>query len=604
MQNLLDILESNVGLTPEKIALRSMRAGQWVEWSWKGVDNDVKALSQYLIDIGHKSGNSVALMSCNLPEWTISDFAVLALNGVVVPIYTTSTKEQTEYILRDSDARILIVGQHEQAKVALELKADGVVDHVIGLDSVNLSSHLSTSELSEIALYDSVVEKYANSYIDMAEMYRRRGATCRDSLATLIYTSGTTGEPKGVMLSHGNFLSQFKNHDLHLGAKIKLDSLALLPLSHVFERAWTFYVLYRGGRNTYLDNPNSLQKALSWFSPTVMCAVPRVYEKMYTTICNKVMVAPKHKRLLFKWALDVGSSWAKSKQSTGVESKWLSFKHKLASFLVLSKIKKKLFPMAEMLPCSGAKLSDEVNLFFQSIGLPIAYGYGMTETTATISCYTSSEMELGTVGSILSGVEVKLSNDGNNEILVKGDTVMKGYFNKPEATDEVFTDDGWFKTGDAGALVDGKVVLTERIKELMKTSNGKYIAPQQVEGALIQEPLFEQVAVVADCKKFVSALIVPAYDSLEQCARELGIRWKSRTDLLESAEIQALIRTKLNEVQKHLAHFEQVKAFKLLPREFCMSRGELTPTMKLRRKVIESTYAAQIQEMYGEKCFN
>lgn len=602
MQNILDILDTRVSESPSSKALRVWRNKTWVEWSWADVSQSVDNVAKALIGLGHERCESVTIMSCNLPEWTIADMAILSAGGVVVPIYPTSTPDQAEYIVRDSSSKIMFVGQSEQARVALELKSRGSVETVIGLDKLNLEKNLSAEELADITMYDDIALGNKCCEAITEEYHSRKGKVQDSDLATLIYTSGTTGEPKGVMLTHGNFIHQLKMHDGHLGTSIEMDSLAMLPLSHVFERAWTYYVLYRGGRNTYLENPNDLQRALRRFSPTVMCAVPRVYEKMYTTICTKAKAAPKHRQLLFKWALNVGAQMVKARSLDKRPTPLLKLKYKLAKALVLDKIKQKLLPRAQMLPCSGAKLSDEVNVFFQSLGLPIAYGYGMTETTATISCYTSGEMQMGTVGTVLEGLDVKLSDDGNNEILVRGKSVMKGYFNKPDETAEVFDGD-WFRTGDAGEIVDGKIILTERIKELMKTSNGKYIAPQQVEGALIQEPLFEQVAVVADCKKFVSALIVPAYEAIEQYGKELGLAWKSRSELLENAEIQRLIKSRLNEAQKHLAHFEQVKVFKLLPREFCMTRGELTPTLKLRRKVIESTFAVQIKEMYGDDFF-
>ncbi|CAH7356835.1 putative long-chain-fatty-acid--CoA ligase [Vibrio chagasii] len=599
MKSILDILDSK-SCSSDATALRIWRQKRWDEWSWGKLKEQSSLVASALIQEGHKVGQSVAIMSPNMPEWTIADFGILRAGGVVVPIYPTSTIEQAEYILNDSGAKVMFAGQSAQIRVGLELQSKGVIETLVALDVEEAHKNLSADELSCVVFFSEWLEDVWMSDSASEILAIRSESAKEDDLATLIYTSGTTGEPKGVMLSHKNIMAQMSNHDSHLAIDFELDSLSLLPLSHVFERAWTFYVLYRGGRNTYLEDPSTLQRTLGRFSPTVMCSVPRVYEKMHTAILAKVSKAKSSKRAMFAWAVNIGKQVATCRTEGKKVPLLLSIKFALADRLVLSKIKANIFPKAKLLPVSGAKLSDEVNMFFQAIGVPVAYGFGMTETTATVSCYRSENLRLGTVGDIIPSIDVKISDDGNNEILIKGDTVTQGYFNKPDANKESFTSDGWFRTGDAGKIEDGRLVLTERIKELMKTSNGKYIAPQYVEGELIQEPLFEQVAVVADCKKFVSALIVPAFEALEEHARELGLAWKDHAELIEHVEIKKLIQSKLNEVQKNLAGWEQVKVFTLIPREFCMKRGELTPTMKLRRKVIESKFAEQIRLMYGE----
>ena len=373
-------------------------------------------------------------------------------------------------------------------------------------------------------------------------------------------------------------------------------SLAFLPLSHVFERIWTFNTLFWGAENTYLKDPARIQKALTDTQPTVMCAVPRLYEKIHTTMMNKVENAPAARKKLFHWAVAIGKKRFAARQAGKAVSPLLRLQHALADKLVFSKLRAVFGGKVRFFPCSGAKLDDEVNLFFQSIGIHLKYGYGMTETVATVSCY-SKDFKLGSIGSVLPGIEVKLGDE--NEILIKSPTVMRGYFNKPEETAKTF-DGEWLKTGDAGAIDEnGYLYITDRLKDLMKTECGKYIAPQLIEGTLGRDRFIEQVAVFADARKYASALIVPAQEAIEEHAKTLNLKYESYVELLKHTKIVELLDERVKEMQKELAKFEQVKKFKLMASPFTNEKGELTPTLKLKRKVIQQRYSSLIESMYS-----
>ncbi|MGY5449791.1 AMP-dependent synthetase/ligase [Agarivorans sp. MS3-6] len=589
MQHIVTLLSQQAQQQAQQVALKIWRNQAWQCFTWTDFSQQWTLVAKGLVRLGHQPQQRVAIMSPNMPEWTIADLGILAARGCVVPIYPTNTLEQSQYILKDADCKILFVGQAEQVEIGLELLAAGHVETLICFeDSEHTKQQNVLSWKQILTLGESA---------DDAELSERQKQLQMDDLATLIYTSGTTGEPKGVMLDHRNFAAAFAMHDQRLAVNSDDVSLSFLPLSHVFERAWTYYILYRGATNIYLEDPATIQQALPRSQPTLMCSVPRLYEKIHSAILQKVSTAPAVKQTLFNWAMSVAQQRLNAKQQQQTLSIWLKLRYALANKLVLAKIRA-VFGPARLLPCSGARLADDINSFFQCLDVPINYGYGMTESTATVSCYSETQKAISTIGQPLEALQIKISDKG--EILVKGDTVMRGYFNKPQATAETIID-GWLHTGDAGNIdAQGNLVLTERIKELMKTSGGKYIAPQRVEGALIREPLFEQVAIIADARHFVSALIVPAFEALELHAKQLGIKWQHRNELLENAEIKQLIQARLKQVQTNLARFEQVKQFTLLPREFCMKQGELTPTLKLRRAVIESRFAEQISAMYAE----
>ncbi|MGL4276794.1 MAG: AMP-dependent synthetase/ligase, partial [Morganella morganii] len=514
--------------------------------------------------------------------------------AIVVPLYATSSDDQAAYILNDAQVRILFVDGQKQAEIALSLLSlCPSLQKIIIMNPENtaIPSHPAVCTLRQF------MNGHDGSY---AADLRQRIADCSlDDLFTLIYTSGTTGEPKGVMLDYRNMAAQLYLHDERLTLTEDDVSLCFLPLTHVFERAWSFYVMHTGALNVYLSDTNLVRKAMVSVKPTVMCAVPRFYEKVFSGIYEKVAQAPWYKRALFHWAVRTGKKTLDAQQR-GEKQSWLAARcDQFAQKKVLGKLRDVLGGNVRFLPAAGARLDDEIIRFFLAIGINIKYGYGMTETCATVSCWENSGYQLGSIGVPLPDVEVRIGEE--NEIQVRGPVVMRGYYNKPEETRQAFTADGWLRTGDAGALDEqGNLFITERLKDLMKTSNGKYIAPQMLEGTLGQDRFIEHIAVVADARKFVSALIVPCFDTLEEHARALNLKYHDRMELLKNSQIVALFESRLKELQKNIAAFHQVKRFTLLPQNFSMELGELTPTLKLRRKVIAQRYQREIESMYTD----
>ncbi|HPP51256.1 MAG TPA: long-chain fatty acid--CoA ligase, partial [Spirochaetota bacterium] len=377
-------------------------------------------------------------------------------------------------------------------------------------------------------------------------------------------------------------------------------SLAFLPLSHVFERIWTYYVFAKGMTNNYLEDPAKIVEFIGEVKPTIMCAVPRFYEKIYATVFNRLESAPPAKQKLFKWAVKVGAQYNNRKKDQLFISPMLRFKHKIADTLVLKKIRDVVGGRIKFFPCAGAPLSQEIEEFFYACGIFICYGYGLTETTATVTCHEQYHFKFGAVGKPLPNVEVKI-DPANGEILVRGGNVMKGYYKKPEATAEVLSSDGWFRTGDAGFFEEnGELRITERIKDLMKTSGGKYIAPQMIESTIGADHFIEQIAVIGDQRKYVTALVVPSFLALEEYAKAHNISYTSKEDLISKPEIIEFYRQRIDEAQKEFARFEKIKKFTLLPQEFTVESGEITPTLKLKRKVIAEKYKDIIDAMYRD----
>ncbi|MFZ7276671.1 AMP-dependent synthetase/ligase [Avibacterium endocarditidis] len=573
-------------------ALRYFENQQWHDISWADFQQQVNALSLALLAHHIDVQDKIGIFAHNMPRWTIADISTLQIRAITVPIYATNTAQQAAFIINDADIKILFVGDQEQYDQALQIVADcPQLQHIVAMkDSIQLHDHpLACRWAGFIA---------TGSHTNPAELQQRLDEKQLNDLFTLIYTSGTTGEPKGVMLDYANLAHQLKAHDQALKPITEQDvSLSFLPFSHIFERAWVAYVLHRGAVNCYIENTDQVRAALSEIRPTLMCAVPRFYEKIYTAIHDKVQQAPKVRRALFNWAMNVGHRYFDRKSQKHPIPFWLKQQFFLADKLVLSKLRNLLGGRIRMMPCGGAKLEPSIGLFFHSIGINIKLGYGMTETTATVSCWEDDHFEPNSIGKLMPGAEVKIGE--NDEILVRGEMVMRGYYKKPEETAAAFTADGFLKTGDAGQLDEqGHLYITDRIKELMKTSNGKYIAPQHIEGKIGKDKFIEQIAVIADAKKYVSALIVPCFASLEEYAKKLNIKYQDRMELIKHSEIIQLFEKRLNELQKELASFEQVKKFTLLPQAFTTAMNEITPTLKLRRKVILERYKAQIEKMY------
>ncbi|QLE83707.1 MULTISPECIES: AMP-dependent synthetase/ligase [Shewanella] len=563
----------------------------WYQVSWTQFDSISTKVALALLHFGVKSQDRVALLANNMPQWTCADIGALKARTVVVPIYPTSTPEQAKYIVNDAEAKVIFVGEQQHYDMACELTKDcpSLAQIVVFDRQVTLQDNENHCHFDELIAREFAADLHF-------ELQTRLDAANLDDLLTLIYTSGTTGDPKGVMLDYRNIASVVRQHDNFLPFTPGDVSLAFLPLSHVFERGWSFYVLCRGGHNVYLQNPMEAKEAIVKVRPHTLCVVPRFLEKVYSAVQEKVSKAPAARQKLFAWALNVGHRQSEVQQGRQQGSAWLNLQWKLADKLVFSKLKQVLGGRLKFMPCGGAALDPSVSAFFQSIDVPVLCGFGMTETCATVTCNTLENRVPGSNGKTLPEVEVKIGKD--DEILVRGDTVMRGYFNRPEETAATF-ENGWLKTGDAGRLDEqGNLFITDRIKELMKTSNGKYIAPQRVEGTVGCCPFIEQVAIVADAKNYVTALIVPAYESLEAWAEEKGLKYESPLELLRHSHVIEHFEQRLKTLQSELAGFEKIKKFTLLPEAFSMEAGLITPTMKLRRKMIYHKYASEISAMY------
>ncbi|WP_373818497.1 long-chain fatty acid--CoA ligase [Glaesserella sp.] len=571
----------------QRTALRFKEGNVWVEMSWAQFQANIDKLSYALLANGIGVQDKIGIFAHNIPRWTIADIGAMQIRAVAVPIYATNTAKQVEYIINDADIKILFVGDQEQYDQSIEI--------------ANNCSQLQkiVAMKPTINLYNYDIACHWDTFIDVEpqqnEFTERLENKQLSDLFTLIYTSGTTGEPKGVMLDYANLAHQLQAHDMALPNVDEHDtSLSFLPFSHIFERAWVAYVFHRGATNCYLEDTNHVRETLAHIKPTLMCAVPRLYEKMYTAVWDKVHKAPLHRRALFHWAIRIGEKYWRSAKPSAL----LRLQHALADKLVLAKLRALLGGRIRMMPCGGAKLEPTIGVFFHSIGINIKLGYGMTETTATVSCWDEKGFDPNSIGTLMPNAEVKIGE--NNEILVRGGMVMRGYYKKPEETAASFTDDGFLKTGDAGEMDgQGNLFITDRIKELMKTSNGKYIAPQYIEGKIGKDKFIEQIAVIADAKKYVSALIVPCFESLEEYAKQLNIKYQDRLELIKHSDIIKMFEQRINELQSELASFEQIKKFTLLPQAFSTKMEEITPTLKLRRKVILQRYREQIDAMYS-----
>ncbi|MBO2567286.1 AMP-dependent synthetase/ligase [Shewanella algae] len=586
------LLRQQLKARAEHIALEGFEmAAPWDKVSWNEFNRISAAIAGTLIANGFEVQDRAVILSHNCPQWTCVDVGVIRARGVVVPVYPTSTLEQAAYIINDAGAKLLFVDNKAQYELACELESlCPTLNCVVVFDKqVTLKQphhqHLDT-------LLEQTVPEDART-----ELASREQSATLDDLLTLIYTSGTTGDPKGVMLDQRNFASAMRQHQQKIPFSSDQVSLVFLPLSHVYERGWSFYVLSRGGRNVYLADTQRVKEAIAAVRPHTLCVVPRFLEKVYSAVQDKVARAGNGRRQLFAWALSVGERQFEVMQGRAKPSAWLSLQWHLADKLVYGKLRAALGGRLQLMPCGGAALDAKVSAFFAAINLPVLCGYGMTETTATVTCNTLDNRVTGSNGRCMPEVEVRLGAE--NEILVRGDTVMRGYFNRPEDTAEAF-EDGWLRTGDAGYLDEqGNLFITDRIKELMKTSNGKYIAPQRVEGKVGCCPFIEQVAVVADARNYVTALIVPAFEALEAWAKQKGLSYESPLELIRHSHVVEHFEERLKHLQQELAGFEQIKKFTLLPEAFSMEAGLITPTLKLRRKMIYHKYSREINAMYG-----
>lgn len=572
--------------------------GQWVPISWQELSRTAFSAACAMEILGLKEQERVAIFSPNDPKILATDFGCFANRGVTVSIYATSSEEQVEYILRDCGAGILFAGTASQYDIARKVmsKVDTLRQIVVFDDIKRAPEDTQTLTFSQfIELGEAATEKCRR------EVEARTARALPDDVATLLYTSGTTGEPKGAILPHSCFDAAIRIHHGRLTSVTDADtSMCFLPLCHIFEKAWTYYCLDTGVQVYINRDPRAIQETIREVKPTCMCSVPRFWEKAYTAIQEKMSRMSAVGRWFCARALKVGRRRNLHYKRLGLPvPRLLEARYRFYEKKVFSTVKRAMgITNGNLFPTAGAPLSNGIVEFFHSMGVNLVIGYGLSETTATVSCFPYVGYEIGTVGTVLPGIEVKIGNE--SEILVKGPTVMRGYFNKPEETAAVFTEDGWFRTGDAGHFDEhGALVLTERLKDLFKTSNGKYIAPQAIESRLGEDKYIDQVAVIGDRRKYVTAIIVPAIEAIKEYANRKKIQYRSLEELMKNSQIVDMIARRIDALQEGLASFEKVKKFTLLPREFSMENGELTNTLKIRRPVINRRYASEIEAMYA-----
>lgn len=583
----------------DKIAMRyrDYAINSWLPITWNQFSEIVCKLSCSFVEIGLVEFDNVGVFSQNMPECLYVDFALYANRAVSVPMYATSSESQIQYIINDAQIKLLFVGEQYQYDIA-----KAIYPHCTSLQRIVVFDHSVTLDVSDTNTI------YFDDFLNLDSVLKhqhivdeRTNNACENDLATILYTSGTTGNPKGVMLHHSCFIDAFRAYSARLGEVTENDiSLSFLPMAHVFEKAWSYFCIYRGVTNCINLHPADIQQSIKEIRPTLMCAVPRFWEKVYSGVQEKMRKTHGIKRILMVNALKVGKKYnVDCVRLKKRPSLFLTLQYKFYDRLVFSVLKKAIgLDRGHIFPTGGAAISDTVCEFIHSVGIPLITGYGLTESTATVSCTLLKKYTIGSVGELLDGVKIKFAD--NNEILLKGKIITKGYYKDDKETANAFTSDGWFKTGDAGYMKDNELYITERIKDLFKTSNGKYIAPQALESRLSVDRYIDQIAIIADQRKYVSALIVPVYSYLEEFATEQNIAYSHPSDLLRNQEIIAFIKMRIEMLQKDFASYEKVKIFTLLDSPFCMEKGELTNTLKLKRKVINEHYHSQIEEMYKE----
>ena len=592
IRTLCDLFYHSVDTHRKDDHLRYKKDGSWTSIGSDEFRRIVEELSMGLRALGLEKGDRVSILAENRPEWAFADLATLTAAAVDAPIYSTLTPPQVLYILNDSAAKFVVVSNALQAKKIAEVRTQAThLRHVIRMDAAPIEGTLS---------FDDVRAMGREALGKDPEAVRRRAAEVKaDDLATLIYTSGTTGDPKGVMLLHSNLVSNSIAGSKAFSAMGNDDvALSFLPLCHVFERMGGHYLmLLVGATIAYAESFDKLSENMLEVKPTLMLSVPRLYEKIYARILEKVAADPPARRKIFHWAMGVGRETFRHQVEGTEPGLFLRLKHALADTLVFSRIRERTGGRLRVFVSGGAPLAREIALFFGAVGLLILEGYGLTETSPVICVNTPQALRPGSVGKPVQGVEVKIAEDG--EILTRGPHVMKGYFGKPEATAEAIDKDGWFHTGDVGVLdPQGFLVITDRKKDILVTSGGKNIAPQPIENRIKASPFFAEIVMIGNQRNFPSALVVPNFEPLQKWAKEKGISFEDRDDLVAKPEVLEHYDRLVKDLTKDLAQFEKIKKIALLAKEFTLEAGELTPTLKVKRRVVELKYKDMIDRLY------
>lgn len=577
---------------------RDYETASWKSISWNEFAKTNRIVANALVSLGLQEEENVAIFSQNKPECLYVEYAAFANRAVAVPMYPTSSQLQAQYIINDAGIRFLFVGEQYQYDTAFPLLHN-------------------CQTLEKLIIFDKNVKKKSNDvtsiYFDEllamgSELPHNNVVTDRvkrataDDLANILYTSGTTGEPKGVMLHHSCYLEVCRIHDIRLTTMTDKDiSMNFLPMTHVFEKAWCHLCIHKGVVICVNLRPTDIQTSIKEIRPTLMCSVPRFWEKVYAGVQEKINDSKGITKMLMIDAIKVGKAHNIDYLRLGKTPPMaLHLKYKFYEKTIYQLLKKTIgLENGNFFPTAGAAVPDAIYEFVRSVGIGMITGYGLTESSATVSCSWGEQTEIGSVGKVMPDVEVKIGED--NEVLLRGKTITKGYYKKAEETAKAIDADGWFHTGDAGYFKNGELFLTERIKDLFKTSNGKYIAPQALETRLVVDRYIDQLVIIADQRKFVSALIIPSYNLVEEYAKEKQIAYTDMKDLLKKPEIHELFRQRIDTLQQQFTNYEQIKRFSLLPEPFSMERGEMTNTLKIKRPVIAENYKDIIDEMYKEE---
>lgn len=594
------MIASQAKVYGERTALRyrDYNKGIWKDVSWNQFARRVRAVSNGLLELGVAVQEKVAVFAQNMVENLYVDFGCYGIRAVGIPFYATSSEAQVKYMINDAQIRYVFVGEQYQYDVAFRvLRMCPSLERLILIDKSiqkDAQDHVSISFSEFIQMGED--DRHAE------EIERRTAELQKDDLANILYTSGTTGNSKGVMLTHRMYDAILVAQDPALPLSDKDVVLNFLPFTHVFERAWSYWCIAKGATMCVNLRPVDVQRSLKEVQPTCMCSVPRFWEKVYAGVQEKIRESNAMQRMMIGDALRVGREYnVKYKMRGLVAPMALRMKYKFYEKTVIALLKRELgLERGNFFPVAGAAIPREVEEFVHAAGINMVAGYGLTESTATVACdWYGYPKTVGSVGRPLRGVEVSFGSD--NEVLLRGETITRGYYRKQEITDQAIDADGWFHTGDAGYMKDGELYLTDRIKDLFKTSNGKYIAPQMIESKLVVDRYIDQIVIIADMRKFVSALIIPDYRALEQLAAERHIAYASRAELCANQQVVGILMERIDTLQQEFAHYERIKRITLLPEPFSMERGELTNTLKIKRPVINVNYKEQIEAMYNEE---
>ena len=579
----------------EMLIYQDFGGKEWKSLSWNQVSQTVKQVSNALLNIGVKVQENIGIFSQNSVQYIECDFGAWGIRAVTIPFYATSSEQQIQFMVNDAKVRFLFVGEQEQYDKARRIfSLCPTMERIIVFDP-----KVAIADNDANAIYFSDFLKLGENLPRQTEVENLQREATFDDIANILYTSGTTGDSKGVILTHGQFHAAFVANDKCVPVGENDRVMNFLPYTHIFERGWAILCMTEGATlivNTY---PLQVQQSMRETHPTCMSAVPRFWEKVYMGVMDKIEHSSAMQRKLFMHAYHVGHRHNIEYLSRGKKPPVaLHLEYEMLNRTVFSLVRKELgLENAHFFPTAGAAVSAHVEEFVHSIGINMVVGYGLTESLATVSCnHLGEPFTVGGVGIPIEGIDIKISEEG--EILLKGPTITKGYYNRDDLTKQAFTEDGYFKTGDAGYLKNGELFLTERIKDLFKTSNGKYIAPQMIESKLLVDKYIDQICIIADQRKFVSALIIPVYALLEEYATAHGIAFNSREELCQHPLIIEMMKERIDTLQQQLAHYEQVKRFTLLPHPLSMEKGELTNTLKIRRRVLNENYKEQIDQMY------